>query len=150
MNEQELILWAKTNWPSVIVGLTVAMAYLRLNKFVKRLDKLESKVRCAGVRCAGVRCAGVPGGMTVRRGPGHGVITREKMGVPLYVGVPVWAASATCVTWLFARELRDGGSMYAHSKLASDLHLFSLCAAGVGLTLQAGASVVRALMRSSD
>jgi hypothetical protein len=46
MTEQEMILWLKLNWPSAVVGLIVAAAYIRLNRFVKRLDRVEDKVSC--------------------------------------------------------------------------------------------------------
>ena len=42
--DAELIKWLTLNWPSVIVGLTVAGAYLRLSRFVGRLTKTEEIV----------------------------------------------------------------------------------------------------------
>ncbi len=37
----ELMKWLAANWPSIIVGLTVASVYLRLSRFVHRLTKAE-------------------------------------------------------------------------------------------------------------
>jgi hypothetical protein len=33
--------WLVQNWPSIIVGLTVASVYLRLSRFVNRLTEAE-------------------------------------------------------------------------------------------------------------
>ena len=46
MTEADVMKWLAGNWPSVIVGLTVAAAYVRLNRFVGRLHKIEEKVSC--------------------------------------------------------------------------------------------------------
>ncbi len=37
--DAEVIKWLSANWPSIIVGLTVASVYLRLSRFVARLTK---------------------------------------------------------------------------------------------------------------
>lgn len=44
--EKDLMLWLQANWPSVIVGMMTAAAYVRLNRFVRRLEKNEARVKC--------------------------------------------------------------------------------------------------------
>jgi hypothetical protein len=42
--DAEAVKWLVQNWPSIIVGLTVASVYLRLSRFVARLTKAEEIV----------------------------------------------------------------------------------------------------------
>lgn len=42
--DTEIIKWLLVNWPSVIAGLVVASVYLRLSRFVHRLNRIEKTI----------------------------------------------------------------------------------------------------------
>lgn len=44
MTEQDVILWIKTNWPSVGIALIFIKVYLQLHRFVNRIELNETRL----------------------------------------------------------------------------------------------------------